>query len=100
MPITEAEFRNAVIGMKTGKSLSINGFTAEYYHKSMDIIAPVLTEVYEEAGCTVGSTVALQREGPGFYFWPGVLLHGVCMFSLCMRGFSPDTPASSHSPKT
>uniref|UniRef100_A0A3Q2Q0N3 Ig-like domain-containing protein n=1 Tax=Fundulus heteroclitus TaxID=8078 RepID=A0A3Q2Q0N3_FUNHE len=29
-----------------------------------------------------------------------VVLTVVCMFSLCMRGFSPGTPASSHSPKT
>ena len=27
-------------------------------------------------------------------------LCGVCMFSPCMRGFSPGTPASSHRPKT
>ena len=27
-------------------------------------------------------------------------LCGVCMFSSCLRGFSPGTPASSHSPKT
>ncbi|MEQ2237766.1 hypothetical protein ILYODFUR_026352 [Ilyodon furcidens] len=51
-------------------------------------------------GGTVGSTVALQQEGPGFDSLPGVFLHGVCMFPPCMRGFSPDTPASSHSPKT
>ena len=30
----------------------------------------------------------------------GALLCGVCMFSPCQRGFSPGTPASSHSPKT
>ena len=29
----------------------------------------------------------------------GALLHGVCMFSPCQRGFSLGTPASSHSPK-
>ncbi|MEQ2291497.1 hypothetical protein AMECASPLE_013944 [Ameca splendens] len=51
-------------------------------------------------GGAVGSTVALQQEGPGVDSWPGVFLHGVCMFSPCMRGFSPGTPASSHSPKT
>ncbi|MEQ2252676.1 hypothetical protein ILYODFUR_024262 [Ilyodon furcidens] len=38
-------------------------------------------------GGAVGSTVALQQEGPGVDSWP---------FSLCMRGFSPGTPASSH----
>ncbi len=30
----------------------------------------------------------------------GVLLCGVCMFSLCLYGFSPGTPASSHNPRT
>ncbi|MED6294854.1 hypothetical protein CHARACLAT_025406 [Characodon lateralis] len=28
----------------------------------------------------------------------GVFLHGVCMFSPCMHGFSPGTPASPHIP--
>ncbi|MEQ2300636.1 hypothetical protein AMECASPLE_027743 [Ameca splendens] len=51
-------------------------------------------------GGAVGSTVALQQEGPGFDSRPGVFLHRVCMFSLCIRGFSPGTPASSHSLKT
>ncbi|MEQ2237489.1 hypothetical protein ILYODFUR_023580, partial [Ilyodon furcidens] len=51
-------------------------------------------------GGAVGSTVALQQEGPGFASRLGVFLHGVCMFSPCMRGFSLGTPASSHSPKT
>ena len=31
---------------------------------------------------------------------PGSLLCGVCMFSPCLRGFSPGTPVSSHIPKT
>ena len=31
---------------------------------------------------------------------PGAFLCGVCMFSPCMRGFSPGTLASSHRPKT
>ena len=30
----------------------------------------------------------------------GAFLCGVCMFSPCMRGFSPSTPASSLRPKT
>ncbi|MEQ2234252.1 hypothetical protein ILYODFUR_030011 [Ilyodon furcidens] len=51
-------------------------------------------------GGTVGSTVALAQEGPGFNSRPGVFLHGVCMFFLCMCGFSLGTPSSSHSPKT
>ncbi|MED6233585.1 hypothetical protein ATANTOWER_013737 [Ataeniobius toweri] len=40
-------------------------------------------------GGAVGSTVALQQEAPGFDSWPGVFLHGVCMFSPCMCRFSP-----------
>ena len=45
----------------------------------------------------VASTAASQLEDRRF---PGIFLCGVCMFSLCKRGFSPGTPASSHSPKT
>ncbi|MED6246512.1 hypothetical protein ATANTOWER_019043 [Ataeniobius toweri] len=51
------------------------------------------------AGCIVGSTVALQQEGPGFDPWSGVFLHGVWMFSPCMCGFSLAAPGSSYSPK-
>ncbi|MEQ2227312.1 hypothetical protein ILYODFUR_036402 [Ilyodon furcidens] len=54
-------------------------------------------------GCTVAQLVALlpcSKKVPGFDSRPGVFLHGVCMFSLCMRGFSPGTLASSHSPQT
>lgn len=35
---------------------------------------------------------------PGFNAW--VFLYGVCIFSLCMCGFSLGTPDSSHCPKT
>lgn len=28
-----------------------------------------------------------QLEGPAFEFQPAVFLYGVCMFSLCLRGF-------------
>uniref|UniRef100_A0A8C4S2S9 Diacylglycerol kinase n=2 Tax=Erpetoichthys calabaricus TaxID=27687 RepID=A0A8C4S2S9_ERPCA len=31
---------------------------------------------------------------------PRSSLHGVCMFSPCLRGFPPGAPVSSHSPKT
>ncbi|MEQ2317033.1 hypothetical protein AMECASPLE_038668, partial [Ameca splendens] len=51
-------------------------------------------------GGAVGSTFDLQQGDPGFDSRPGVFLHGVCMFSSCMRGFSLGTPASFHSPKT
>uniref|UniRef100_A0A3P9MUR5 C2H2-type domain-containing protein n=1 Tax=Poecilia reticulata TaxID=8081 RepID=A0A3P9MUR5_POERE len=46
----------------------------------------------------LGRAVALQQEGSGLDSRP--LCPGVCMFSLCMRGFSPGTPVFSHSPKT
>uniref|UniRef100_A0A3Q2E368 CUB domain containing protein 2 n=1 Tax=Cyprinodon variegatus TaxID=28743 RepID=A0A3Q2E368_CYPVA len=39
--------------------------------------------------CIQLSTAALQQEGSGFDSRPRVFLHGVCMFSLSMRGFSP-----------
>ena len=35
-----------------------------------------------------------------FHVPAGVFLCGVCMFSPCMRGFSPVTPVSYHCPKT
>ena len=35
-----------------------------------------------------------------FRFWVKACLCGVCMFSLCLRGFSLGSPVSSHSPKT
>ncbi|MEQ2216062.1 hypothetical protein XENOCAPTIV_010117 [Xenoophorus captivus] len=37
-------------------------------------------------GGAVGGTVALQQEGPGFVSRPGVLVHGVCMFSRACVG--------------
>uniref|UniRef100_A0A3Q3WNX5 C-type lectin domain-containing protein n=1 Tax=Mola mola TaxID=94237 RepID=A0A3Q3WNX5_MOLML len=40
------------------------------------------------------------QEGLGFDSRVRAFLCGVCMFSLCLRGFSPGTPASSDSPKT
>ena len=48
------------------------------------------------------SAVAAQQEGSRFKsrLGRGIFLCGVCMFSPCKRGFSPGTPASSHSPKT
>ncbi|MEQ2253202.1 hypothetical protein ILYODFUR_029794 [Ilyodon furcidens] len=51
------------------------------------------------SGCTVAQLVALlprSKKVPGWT--PG--LGSFCMFSLCMQGFSPGTPTSSHSPKT
>uniref|UniRef100_A0A3Q2R186 Homeodomain-interacting protein kinase 2-like n=1 Tax=Fundulus heteroclitus TaxID=8078 RepID=A0A3Q2R186_FUNHE len=48
------------------------------------------------ARANMSDTVALHQQGSRFYFWHGDLLHGVCMFSHCMCGFSLGTPASSH----
>uniref|UniRef100_A0A3Q3IIU9 Uncharacterized protein n=1 Tax=Monopterus albus TaxID=43700 RepID=A0A3Q3IIU9_MONAL len=44
-------------------------------------------------GDAVTSTVASRHACSGFE-----PLCGVCTFSMCLRGFSPSTPASSHSP--
>ncbi len=53
-------------------------------------------------GGAVASTVTSQQEGSGFcvrtHRPTGALLCGICMFSSCLRGFSPGTPASSHNP--
>ncbi|MED6255107.1 hypothetical protein ATANTOWER_004792 [Ataeniobius toweri] len=59
-----------------------------------------MTFIYLGLNCgAVGDTVALQPEGTEFESQPGVFLHGVCMFSAYMRGFSPGTPVSSQRPK-
>lgn len=53
-PITEAEVRAAVRAMKAGKSPGIDGFPKEYYKHNLDLLAPILTELYSEAallGC-------------------------------------------------
>lgn len=41
--------RNAIRSMKSGNSPGTDGFPAKYYKEFIDIIAPVLTNVYEEA---------------------------------------------------
>lgn len=48
-PIREAEVKKAINAMKTGKSPGVDGFTAEYYQKFTDILAPFLTKVFQEA---------------------------------------------------
>lgn len=53
-PITEAEVRSPVQAMKVGKSLGIDGFPIEYYKYNLDLLAPLLTKLYNEAaslGC-------------------------------------------------
>lgn len=48
-PITEVEIRTAISLMKAGKSPGYDGFPAEYYKIYIDVLAPVLQKVYEEA---------------------------------------------------
>ena len=40
-----------------------------------------------------------SKTGPGFNSRVRASLCGVCMFSLGLCGFSPGTPAPSHTPK-
>lgn len=47
--VTENEIRKAVSLMKTGKSPGYDGPSAEYYKEYIDILAPVLQKVYQEA---------------------------------------------------
>ena len=44
-------------------------------------------------------TAASQRQGPRSIPGLGHCLRGVCTFSPYLRGFPPDAPVSSHSPK-
>ena len=53
-PISENEIRKAVSCMKAGKSPGMDGFPVEYYKQYIDIFAPILKEVYNEA-FTLGS---------------------------------------------
>lgn len=48
-PVTEFEIRNAISGMRNGKSPGLDGFPIEYYKEYIDILVPVLKEVYNEA---------------------------------------------------
>lgn len=45
-PVTHEEVRNAIRSMKSGKSPGTDGFPVECYKEYVDIIAPVLTNVY------------------------------------------------------
>lgn len=42
----------------------------------------------------------LKQESLGFRSQRRVVLHGICVFSLCIHWFSLDTPTSSQSPLT
>lgn len=48
-PITEGEIRQAVSLMNTGKSPGNDGIPAEYYKEYIDVLAPMLVKVYQEA---------------------------------------------------
>lgn len=48
-PVTEEEVRKAILSMQTGKAPGLDGFPVEYYKQFIDILAPVLTDVYYEA---------------------------------------------------
>ena len=47
--VTQEEVKNAIRSMKTGKSAGNDGFPVEYYKEYIDIIAPILTKVFDEA---------------------------------------------------
>lgn len=47
--ITESEVRAAFQSMKMGTSPGIDGFPIEYYKYNIDVLAPILTELYSEA---------------------------------------------------
>ncbi|XP_031418589.2 NACHT, LRR and PYD domains-containing protein 1 homolog [Clupea harengus] len=48
-PIDESEVRAAILTMKSGRSPGLDGFPAEYYKVTIDLLAPILTKVYTEA---------------------------------------------------
>lgn len=45
-PIIESEMKATILSMKKGKSPSLDGFPVEYYKKYVDILAPILHDVY------------------------------------------------------
>lgn len=47
--ITEPETRKSIRTMKNSKSPGLDGFLIEYYKQFIDILAPVLEELYNEA---------------------------------------------------
>ena len=75
-----------------GLSPCIN-FPKEYFHFSRFSAFGVWHNVWWLAPSPPSKRVTVQIP-------VGAFLCGVCMFSPCMRGFSPGTPASSQSPKT
>ncbi|KAF7643269.1 hypothetical protein LDENG_00242520 [Lucifuga dentata] len=48
-PVKEQEVREAINVMKPGKSPGLDGFPVEYYKNYIDILAPVLTQIYSES---------------------------------------------------
>ncbi len=49
VPITQEEVKAAITSMKPGKSPGADGLPSEFYKNYVDILAPILTEVYTEA---------------------------------------------------
>lgn len=47
-PILESEVRVSIQSMNPGKSPGLAGFPVEYYKKHIDMLTPILTEVYSE----------------------------------------------------
>lgn len=48
-PVTTAEIREAIKSLQCNKSPGPDGYTAEYYKTFVDLLAPVLRDVYNEA---------------------------------------------------
>lgn len=47
-PVTHEEVKHAIMAMKAGKSPGTHGFPVEYYKIYIDIITPILTNVFQE----------------------------------------------------
>lgn len=63
-------------------------------------LAPFKTVNVSFSSLVVLTAISLHAQGCGFDFGPGAFLCGVCLFSLCLLGFSHGSPASAHSPST
>lgn len=48
-PITIIEVQESIKSLKSGKSPGPDGFSSEYYKANVEVLAPVLAEVYNEA---------------------------------------------------
>lgn len=68
--------------------------TESYFMLTKLLHSLVIQISHRQQGGAVITTVASQEEGSWFKFQ--FVFKLVCMFSLCLGRFSPDTPASSH----